>query len=169
MARTSPVCRSRAQSTARSRWLAWSHSGGRASRASHAAAAAARMTNAMPTSVHARGEELPSRTGGSRSTSTGAAPVWTSAIDRGADHGQARVTLGRREPARLVSDRPHRLLRRGVVGAARNQVPVDVTDLIAEQLVVHLHRAERRGQPARHPADLLDQLRALGGLKLPEL
>ena len=63
------------------------------------------------------------------------------------DEGDTRRERSRREPSRLVVDHPQGLARCGIVGRARDQVPVDVGDLVTQQLIVHLDRAERRERP----------------------
>src|ERR687897_1627094 len=126
---TSPARRSRAHSTARSRWLAWSHSGGRRSRATQTAAAATRAAKTPA-----------SNTQGRCRTSIIRPP---SGAEVGANQGDPRSHLVGAEPPGLMGDGPDGHSRGGVVGTTGDEVPVDVGDRVAEQLVVHLDGAER--------------------------
>ena len=77
--------------------------------------------------------------------------------------------LGREQRGRLVLHAPHRPARLGIAGEARDQVPVDVGDLIAEQLVVHLHRLIDLCEGVRHATDVLDHPGALRRRQVVEL
>ena len=57
---------------------------------------------------------------------------------------------------------PDRFEWRGIVGQARDEMPVNVRRLIAQKAVVHFFRVERFDQDFGQPADLLHELDALG-------
>src|SRR5207245_3894846 len=83
-------------------------------------------------------------------------PSW-SALQRRADARDAFASLGPRQGQRAMVLATNRLGPPRIVGQARDQMPVDVRDLIAEELVVHLVSVEDAGQCLRHPGDLLHE------------
>src|SRR2546426_5974280 len=62
---------------------------------------------------------------------------------------------------RVVLDRPHRLAGGRVIGESWDDMPVNVRELVAEQLVVDLDGVEYDGQRARHFRDFFYELAAL--------
>src|SRR2546426_4439680 len=70
---------------------------------------------------------------------------------------------------RIVLDRPHRLAGGRVIGESWDDMPVNVRELVAEQLVVDLDGIEHDGQRARHFRDFFYELAALFPCEVEQL
>ena len=70
------------------------------------------------------------------------------------------VLCGQRDG--VVGNAPDGLERRGIAGKPRDEVPVNVRHLVAQQAVVHFSGVKRLCQHFGEPADFFHHLDALG-------
>src|SRR3989475_13095436 len=85
------------------------------------------------------------------------------------DVGDSLAKLVGWEALRVVLDRPHRLAWGRVIGESWDDMPVNVRELVAEQLVVDLDGIEHDGQRARHFRDFFYELAALFPCEVEQL
>lgn len=82
------------------------------------------------------------------------------------DQRNGRAYLFRGEGDAVMWDAPDRFDRSRIVRKARNEVPMNVRKLIAQQLVIHLSCLKRFGEHFGQAADFFHQLDALGRRKM---
>ena len=74
----------------------------------------------------------------------------------------------RTKPDWIMRNTPHRLEWSRVLRQARNQVPMDVWQLIAEQFIVDLHRVPFLGEQGGHLGDFFDETAAFLAREMKE-
>ena len=67
-----------------------------------------------------------------------------------------------------MGDAPNGLEWGRIAGEARDEMPVHMRNLIAEQAVIHLFRVKGFEEDLREPADLFHELNALGRSQMKE-
>ena len=88
--------------------------------------------------------------------------------EAGLDALHASRSLGFRQPHRLMRHAPHRFPRSRVRGQAGNEMPVDMRELIAEQLIIDLDGVERVGQPFGDQVYFFNELESFSRRQMKE-
>lgn len=66
-----------------------------------------------------------------------------------------RSECGRFKSNRFVCNTPHRFERRGIPRKARNQMPMDMRELVTEQFIIDLHRLPLLREQGRDPGHFI--------------